>query len=242
MNGYIGKPLRRREDARFIQGHGRYVDDIHLPGMAWCAFVRSPHAHARIRSIAAQDTAALPGVLLVLTAADWIKAGLGELEVVHPMPFGDGRPMNEAPRPAFACERVRHVGDVVAAVIAEDRAAALDAAEAVDVDYEVLPAVTELAAAVAPGAPLVHERFGSNLVFEIEGEQARPRRRWRGRRRSSSSSSSTTAFAESARAASRSRALDAADDRYTLCLQPEPASCGGGLPRTRCTSRSTTSA
>ena len=174
MNNYIGKPLRRREDARFIQGRGRFVDDIHLPGTAWCAFVRSPHAHARIRSIATQEAAALPGVLLVLTAADWIKAGLGELKVVHPMPFGDGRPMNEAPRPAFAHERVRHVGDVVAAVIAEDRAAALDAAEAVDVDYEVLPAVADLAAAVAPGAPLVHDRFGSNLVFEIEkGDKAK---------------------------------------------------------------------
>jgi aerobic carbon-monoxide dehydrogenase large subunit len=168
MNNYIGKPLRRREDARFLQGRGRYVDDIQLPGTAWCGFVRSPHAHARIRAVDTQAAAASPGVLLVLTAEDWKRAGHGELKVVHPMPFGDGRPMNEAPRPAFAHDRVRHVGDVVAAVIAEDRAAALDAAEAVAVDYEVLPAVAGLAAAVAPGAALVHERFGNNLVFEIE--------------------------------------------------------------------------
>ena len=165
---YIGKPLRRREDARFVQGQGRYVDDLQLPGMAWCAFVRSPHAHARIRAISTEAAAAMPGVRLVITAEDWRKAGLGELKVVHPMPFSDGRPMNDAPRPAFAHEHVRHVGDIVAAVVAESRYAAFDAAEAVAVDYEALPAVADLAAAVAPGAPLVHERFSNNLVFEVE--------------------------------------------------------------------------
>jgi aerobic carbon-monoxide dehydrogenase large subunit len=166
--GYIGQPLRRREDARFIRGKGLYVDDVALPGLAWCAFVRSPHAHARIRSISTQVAAARPHVLLTLTAEDWAKAGHGELTVVHPMPFGDGRPMNTAPRPAFARDEVHHVGDVVAAVVAETRFAAEDAAEAVEVDYEALPAVTAPRDAVAPGAPLVHERFGTNLVFEIE--------------------------------------------------------------------------
>src|ERR1700742_1297842 len=101
----IGKPLRRREDVRFVQGQGRYVDDVQLPGMAWCAFVRSPHAHARIRAISTAAAAAMPGVLLIITAEDWRKAGLGELTVVHPMPFSDGRPMNEVPRPTFAHER-----------------------------------------------------------------------------------------------------------------------------------------
>ena len=143
--GYIGKPLRRREDIRFVQGKGRYVDDVNLPGTAWCIFVRSPHAHARIRSIATEAASRMPGVLLTLTADDWDKAGHGELTVVHPMPFGDGRPMNCAPRPAFARDKVHHVGDIVAAVIAETRFAAEDAAEAVAVDYEPLPAVTNLA-------------------------------------------------------------------------------------------------
>ena len=166
--GYVGRPLRRREDVRFVQGKGRYVDDVALPGMAWCAFVRSPHAHARIRSVSTRSAAARPGVLLALTADDWEKAGHGELTVVHPMPFGDGRPMNAAPRPAFARDKVHHVGDIVAAVVAESKIAAEDAAEAVEVDYDPLPAVTTLRDAVAPGAPLVHERFGSNLVFEIE--------------------------------------------------------------------------
>jgi len=166
--GYIGKPLRRREDIRFVRGTGRYVDDIHLPGTAWCVFVRSPHAHAKIRSIDTSAASNLPGVLLTLTAADWDKAGHGELTVVHPMPFSDGRPMNSAPRPAFARDTVHHVGDIVAAVIGETRFAAEDAAEAIVVDYAPLPAVTSSRAAVAAGAPLVHPRFGDNLVFEIE--------------------------------------------------------------------------
>jgi carbon-monoxide dehydrogenase large subunit len=167
-DGYIGKPLRRREDVRFVRGQGLYVDDVTLPGLAWCAFVRSPHAHARIASLSTRTAAARPGVLLTLTADDWAKAGHGELTVVHPMPFGDGRPMNAAPRPAFARGKVHHVGDIVAAVVAETRFAAEDAADAVEVAYDPLPAVTTSRDAVAPGAPLVHEQFGSNLVFEIE--------------------------------------------------------------------------
>jgi aerobic carbon-monoxide dehydrogenase large subunit len=165
---YIGKPLRRREDARLLRGRGQFVDDIAPPGTAWCAFVRSPHAHARIRKLSTQAAVAMSGVLRVLTAEDWKRAGLGELTVVHPMPFSDGRPMNGAPRPAFADGKVCHVGDIVAAVIAESRFTAEDAAEAVAVDYEPLPCVGDLRAAVAPGAPLVHERFGTNVVFDIE--------------------------------------------------------------------------
>jgi carbon-monoxide dehydrogenase large subunit len=165
---YVGRPLARREDARFIQGRGRYVDDVMLPGTAWLSFVRSPHAHARIRSLSTRKAAARPGVLVILTAQDWATAGHGELTVVHPMPFGDGRPMNCVPRPAFAREKVHHVGDIVAAVVAESRFAAEEAAEAVEVDYEPLPAVVRLRDALAPGAPLVHEQFGTNVVFEIE--------------------------------------------------------------------------
>ena len=168
QDGYIGQPLRRREDVRFVQGRGRYVDDLLLPGVAWCAFVRSPHAHARILAVSTQAAAARPGVLLTLTAQDWAKAGHGELTVVHPMPFGDGRPMNSAPRPAFARDKVHHVGDIVAAVVAESRFAAEDAAEAIEVDYRPLPAVTRPRQAVERAAPLVHEQFGTNLVFEIE--------------------------------------------------------------------------
>ncbi|HWS09034.1 MAG TPA: xanthine dehydrogenase family protein, partial [Xanthobacteraceae bacterium] len=165
---YIGKPLRRREDARFLRGKGLFVDDVAPPGTAWCAFVRSPHGHARIRGISTKTAAAMPGVLLTLTAEDWKRAGHGELTVVHPMPFSDGRPMNNAPRPAFASDKVRHVGDIVAAIVAKSRFAAEDAAEAVAVDYEPLPSVCDPRAALAPGARLLHERFGSNIVFDIE--------------------------------------------------------------------------
>jgi len=172
--GYLGKPLRRREDARLLRGGGRYVDDIQLPEMAWCVFVRSPHAHAAIRSINTQAAAQIPGVLLTLTASDWDKAGHGELTVVHPMPFSDGRPMNSAPRPAFARGKVCHVGDIVAAVIGTTRFAAEDGAEAVAIDYEPLPTVTTTRAAVTPSAPLVHPELGTNLVFEIErGDRAK---------------------------------------------------------------------
>src|SRR5690349_20499080 len=165
---FVGQPLRRREDARLVQGKGRFVDDLAPPAALWCAFVRSPHAHARLRSVSTDAAVKMPGVLLTLTAEDWKSAGHGELKVVHPMPFSDGRPMNEAPRPAFASRKVHHVGDIVAAVVAESRWAAEDGAEAVEVDYEALPAVSGVRAAVEPDAPLVHERFGTNLVFEIE--------------------------------------------------------------------------
>src|SRR5262249_60141827 len=107
---------------------------------AWCAFVRSPHAHARIRALSTKAAAMRPGVLLTLTAEDWAKAGHGELTVVHPTPFSDGRPMNAAPRPTFARGKVRHVGDIVAAVVADSRFAAEEAAEAVGGDYSPRPA------------------------------------------------------------------------------------------------------
>src|SRR6516225_462386 len=104
-------------------------------------WMRAMAAHARIRALSTKAAAMRPGVLLTLTAEDWAKAGHGELTVVHPMSFSDGRPMNAAPRPAFARGKVHHVGDIVAAVVAESRFAAEEAAEAVAVDYSPLPAV-----------------------------------------------------------------------------------------------------
>jgi aerobic carbon-monoxide dehydrogenase large subunit len=171
---YVGKPLRRREDIRFLRGRGQFVDDVAPPGTAWCAFVRSPHAHARILGISTVAAARIPGVLLTLTAEDWKRAGHGELTVVHPMPFSDGRPMNNAPRPAFAAGKVHHVGDVVAAVVAETRVAAEEAAEVIEVAYEPLRSVCDVRAAVESFTPLVHEQFGSNIAFEIErGDRAK---------------------------------------------------------------------
>ena len=164
---YIGKPLQRREDTKFLKGRGRYVDDIMPRDAAWVAFVRSPHAHSRITGLNTTEAVALPGVLRVLTAADWSAAGLGELTCVHPMPFSDGRPMNEVLRPIFARDKVCHVGDVVAAVVAEDRETALDGAEAVAVDYEALPTVTDVARALDGDVPILHDELGTNMVFEI---------------------------------------------------------------------------
>ena len=89
-----------------MQGRGCYVDDVVLPEMAWCAFVRSPHAHAHIKSIATDAAAALPGVLLTLTAADWERAGHGELTIVHPMPFSDGRPMKTTSKSGISFARM----------------------------------------------------------------------------------------------------------------------------------------
>ncbi len=170
---YVGQRLRRREDDKFLKGRGRFVDDIEPAGTAHVAFVRSPHAHARIRNVDTRAAAALPGVLRVLTAADWQAAGLGALTCVHPMPFSDGRPMNEALRPALAGGKVRHVGDVVAAVVADDRYRAADGAEVVAVEYEPLPAVTDIARSLDADAPVLHEQFGSNLIFEVErGDRA----------------------------------------------------------------------
>ena len=165
---YVGQPLRRREDDKFLKGRGRYVDDIEPADAAHIAFVRSPHAHALIKAIDTAGAAAMPGVLRVLSASDWEEAGLGVLTCVHPMPFSDGRPMNEALRPVFAAGKVRHVGDVLAAVIAEDRYQAADAAEAVMVEYDPLPAVTDIARALDDDSPVLHEQFATNLVFEIE--------------------------------------------------------------------------
>jgi carbon-monoxide dehydrogenase large subunit len=171
--GLVGEPIIRREDVRFLTGAGNFVDDIKLAGTAWIAFVRSPHAHARIRAIDTAPAAAMPGVVKVLTAADWEAAGLGQLTCVHPMPFSDGRPMNEVLRSCFVKDRVMHVGDVVAAVVADDRYTAMDAAEAVDVDYETLPSVSVTARALDPDTVVLHPQFGTNMVNDVvRGDRA----------------------------------------------------------------------
>jgi aerobic carbon-monoxide dehydrogenase large subunit len=149
----IGAPVRRVEDARFLRGMGRYVDDMRAPGAAQLFVLRSPHAAARIRSIDAGTARAMPGVLLVLTPDDVLE--LGVLRCVTPRLKRDGSPLAQTPWRMLAVDQVRYVGDAVAAVIAETRAAAQDAAEAILVDYEPLPAVTDVGEAAKPGAPAV---------------------------------------------------------------------------------------
>jgi carbon-monoxide dehydrogenase large subunit len=170
---YIGQPIRRREDLRLVRGRGRFVDDVSAPDMAWVSFVRSPYPHARIRSIDKTPAERMPGIVRVLVAQDWEAAGLGKMASVHPMHFSDGRKMNEAMRPIMARDKVRHVGEVVAAVVGTSRYAAMDGAEAVEVGYEELACVTETSRALDPNAPILHEEFGVNLVNDIiRGDRA----------------------------------------------------------------------
>ena len=160
MSGVVGQSIKRVEDPRFIQGKGKYVANLQIPGLLHAAIVRSPHAHAKIKGIDASAALAMPGVVAVYTGADLAADGVGGL------PCGFNPPgIKTAPHPALAIGKVRHVGDGVAVVIAEDRYLAQDAADAVQVDYEPLPAVIDAKKAVAPGAPQLHEEIPNNTSF-----------------------------------------------------------------------------
>jgi len=168
----IGQAVPRFEDLRLVRGGGRYVDDISLPGMAFGHVLRSPHAHARIRAIDTAKAKAAPGVLAVLTGADWAASGFGDLPVPAGMKLRDGSPMYRPKCPALVKDRVRWVGDYVAFVVAETRHQAADAAELIEVDYEPLPAVVSTAEAAEPGAPLVFDDCKNNIAFVyIQGNQ-----------------------------------------------------------------------
>ena len=169
----IGQGVPRFEDPRLVKGAGRYVGDMVLPGMAFGHVLRSPHAHARIRSIDVGAARAAPGVLAVLIGADWQASGFGDLPVPGGLKRRDGSPLYRSPYPALAKERVRWVGDYVAFVVAETSHQALDAAELIEVDYEPLPAITSAVDAVAPGAPLVFDDCPNNICFvQLEGDKA----------------------------------------------------------------------
>ncbi len=169
----IGQGVPRFEDPRLVRGGGRYIDDIVYPGMAFGVVLRSPHGHAKILSIKTDTAKAAPGVIEVFTAADWKKAGLGELPSHGGLKRRDGSPMFKSGYPVLAQERVRWVGDPVAFVVAETAAQAADAAEMVEVDYEPLPAVVSTAKAMEPGAAKVWEGCDDNIGFvELIGDKA----------------------------------------------------------------------
>ena len=170
----LGQPVARFEDQRLLRGGGRYVDDLQLPGMAFGVVVRSPHAHARIRAVDTEATRAAPGVLAVLTGADWDASGYGDLPVPRSgWKRRTGAPMYRPRYPAMQSGRVRWVGDPVAFVVAETRAQALDAADLVVVDYQPLPAVVATAGADGDGAPLVWDDCPNNVCFNHEvGDKA----------------------------------------------------------------------
>jgi aerobic carbon-monoxide dehydrogenase large subunit len=167
----FGASVPRREDPRLLRGEGRFVDDIKLPGLLHAAFVRSPHAHARITGLRTEAAARRPGVFRVLTFADlarWMK----------PLPlFGAIPPglaarvevtMKQVGQLAMARDVVRYVGEIVAMVIADSRALAEDAAEAIEVDWDPLPVVTDMVAGAEPGAPLIHGEWGDNVALRFK--------------------------------------------------------------------------
>ncbi len=164
MTDYIGTSVKRVEDRRFITGKGRYTDDLVLPGMTHAVVVRSPHAHARIRSIDTEAARQHPGVVAVLTGRDYQNDGY------NPIPTGwqIGPDMKEPPHWPLAIDKVRHVGDGVAMVIAENKTIAQDAAERVSVEYEPLPAVVDMNTALRDDAPRVHDDVPNNRSFVWE--------------------------------------------------------------------------
>jgi len=165
--------IARVEDPRLLTGRGRYTDDITLPGQAHGYVLRSPHAHARILALDTGAASAMPGVLGVFTQADLAAEEIGDVPCVVGLKNRDGSRRADTPRPALAAGMVRHVGDAVAFVVAETRAAARDAAEAIAVSYDVLPACTDLARAGEKGQPQVWPAAAGNLCFDWEtGDKA----------------------------------------------------------------------
>ena len=162
----IGAAVRRKEDQRFITGKGHYTDDINRPGQSFAYFLRSPHAHATIKSIDAGAAAKMPGVLAVLTGAELATDKIGNLICGWMIHSKDGSPMKMAAHPALAVGKACHVGDSVAVVIAETLAQARDAAEKVKIDYAVLSAVADPAAAQKQGAPLIHDIAPGNTIYQ----------------------------------------------------------------------------
>jgi aerobic carbon-monoxide dehydrogenase large subunit len=162
----IGQPVLRSEDPKLVQGHGSYTDDINRPGQAYAVMVRSRDAHGIIRSIDTAAAKGMPGVLAVLTSED-LKA-YGGLKCLLPLKGRDGSPIKFTPRPALAGDKVRFVGDPVACVVAQTIAQAKDAAEAVSLDIEPLPAVTSARDAAKPGAPVIWDDVAGNIALDYQ--------------------------------------------------------------------------
>jgi carbon-monoxide dehydrogenase large subunit len=169
--GSIGQPLRRKEDGRLLTGKGRFTDDFAVEGQTYAAMVRSPHPHARIVRIDTAAAKAMPGVLAVLTGADCKADGLKPIPHT-PVPATKfdmkltapgGGPVFAGPHMLLPADKVRHVGEAVAMVVAETRAQAMDGAEAVEVEYQELPFVTHSEDALKPGAPLVWDEIAGNV-------------------------------------------------------------------------------
>ncbi|MDQ0560868.1 carbon-monoxide dehydrogenase large subunit [Rhizobium mesoamericanum] len=164
----IGARVARKEDKRFLTGKGRYTDDMVVPGMKFAYFIRSPHAHAKIKGIDAASAKAMSGVIDVLDGKQLLADGIGNLICGWMIHSKDGSPMKMGAWRPLAVETVRYVGDAVAVVVADSLGEARDAAEAVVVDYEELPVVVEAVEALKSGAPQLHPEAQNNLIFDWE--------------------------------------------------------------------------
>jgi len=174
MATLIGESVKRVEDKRFITGRGRFTDDIVRPGMCFAVLVRSPHAHAEIRGIDTAAAEAADGVLGVFTGKDIHKDGVIGVPTGWQVDFKNGDTMKEPPYPVLADGKVRFAGNAVAVVVAETAGQAKDAAELVDVEYNVLPSVTDLAEAIKDGAPQLFDDVPNNIPFDWElGDKAK---------------------------------------------------------------------
>jgi carbon-monoxide dehydrogenase large subunit len=162
----VGQPVLRKEDDTLVRGKGKYTDDFDLPGQAYAWFVRSSHAHGIIKGIDTSAAKAMPGVLGVWTGADLVSAGYGPYTCGLPLKSRDGTPLLQTNRTALMSDKVRYVGDPAAFVVAETLAQARDAAEAVVLDIEPLPAVTEAAEAAKPGAPQLYGHIPNNVALD----------------------------------------------------------------------------
>ena len=172
--GYVGRPMKRVEDPRLIKGVATYVDDLNPPGLLHAVFLRSPHAHARVKKVDTRAARAMPGVIAVLTGAD-LNEKLGPVPCASPMPD------QKSPRhTALAGDWVYFVGHPVAVIVARDLAAALDALDTIEVEYQPLPAVIDAEKAIQKGAPLTHPELGTNVAYrwslpggDVDAELAR---------------------------------------------------------------------
>src|SRR5580692_2494683 len=162
----VGQPVRRKEDDTLVRGKGKYTDDFNLPGQAYAWIVRSSHAHGVIRGIDTSAAQAMPGVLGVWTGTDLAAANYGPFTCGLPLKNRDGTPLLQTNRTALMNDKVRYVGDPVAFVVAETPAQARDAAEAVVVDIDPLPAVTDAAEAALPGAPQLYDHIPNNVALD----------------------------------------------------------------------------
>jgi carbon-monoxide dehydrogenase large subunit len=163
----ISQHVLRREDHGLVTGAGNYSDDTSFEGQSYVAFLRSPVAHAAIKSLDVSAAKAAPGVLGAFTGEDLRAAGVGDIPNMTPFPNYDGSPMKLTPRPALAVGKVRHVGEIVAMVIAETAAQAADAAELIDFDFDILPAVVDVEAAIAGGAPQIWDHMPNNVCLDF---------------------------------------------------------------------------